>query len=192
MLVEILQEKDALPDDVIQFLSMDKKFLIDNLSNLLTKTSSEYKQVICEVVNSINKDEYSKAYFLLMILQRALQDIIKNKVINGLRDSDLVINKSEINRLTIKVCKETNLGKILRYTKAIEDLKASNIWDYVYEQILSKYNLPNKYKKMLKEIRRESNKVVHELHLPYKIELEDMSLLYIVINLLLKELSTLT
>lgn len=45
---------------------------------------------------------------------------------------------------------------------------------------------------MLKEIRRESNKVVHELHLPYKIELEDMSLLYIVINLLLKELSTLT
>lgn len=79
MLVEILQEKDALPDDVIQFLSMDKKFLIDNLSNLLTKTSSEYKQVICEVVNSINKDEYSKAYFLLMILQRALQDIIKTK-----------------------------------------------------------------------------------------------------------------
>jgi len=191
MLVKRLRERCALPYDIEQFLNMDKNSLINNLSNLMNK-SSEYKQIISEVVNSINKDEYSKAYFLLMILQRALQDIIKNKITGGLRDIVLIIDKIEIERRTKEMCRGMKLEKILENTKFIEDLKAGNIWDYVYKQIISKYNLPDKYYKMLKEIRRESNKVVHEFHLPSKIELEDISLLCIVIDLLLKVLKALS
>jgi hypothetical protein len=119
-----------------------------------------------------------------MILQRALQDVMKNKVINGLTDITSIINKREINKLANKMCKKMDQEDILKYSKAIEDLKSRDLWNYVYDQVLKALPNENAYKKMLKEIRRISNKIVHELYMPYKIEMEDIFLLSYTVNLL--------
>jgi hypothetical protein len=119
-----------------------------------------------------------------MLLQRALQDVMKNKVINELTDITSIINKKEISKLANKMCKKMDQEDILKYSKAIEDLKSRDLWDYVYDQVLKVLPNENIYKKILKEIRRISIKVGHELYLPYKIELEDIFLLYFVVNLL--------
>ncbi|AEE94705.1 hypothetical protein Ahos_1830 [Acidianus hospitalis W1] len=181
MLVDELQKKGALPDD-IKMIKIDEKYLIEYLSTL--KAEEQCKEIIGEVIRSIKEGNYAKAYFLLMILQRALQDVMKNKVINGLTDITSIINKREINKLANKMCKKMDQEDILKYSKAIEDLKSRDLWNYVYDQVLKALPNENVYKKMLKEIRRISNMIVHELYLPHKIELEDIFLLSFVVNLL--------
>jgi|GEM_PF-5869343 hypothetical protein len=181
MLVDELQKKGALPDD-IKITNVNKEYLIDYLSTL--KADEQCKEIIGEVIRSIKEGNYAKAYFLLMILQRALQDVMKNKVINGLTDITSIINKREIKKLANKMCKKMGQDDILKYSKAIEDLMSRDLWNYVYDQVLNFLPNENAYKKMLKEIRRISNKVVHELYLPHKIELEDIFLLSFVVNLL--------
>jgi hypothetical protein len=61
MLVDELQKKGALPDD-IKMIKIDEKYLIEYLSTL--KADEQCKEIIGEVIRSIKEGNYAKGFGL--------------------------------------------------------------------------------------------------------------------------------
>lgn len=183
------------PKELKQIIEMKDQDIVTIIKSELKEAKKglpkEYSSILDEAERAINEKEIFKAFYLLIIFQRTLQDTVKKAVSDGAKKvEDEKRVKDKVGEICGIFSKEQNITKMLEKLLGCSETVKGEIerasWNYTYEKLIEKLpqDVREWYKNVLRDIRIKSNRIVHNLYeqdeLPeilLKLEMKDIFLL---------------
>ena len=190
-------ELESVPDEVSRYLQTygnDVTAIRNTIKEIKCRLPEGYRPILDEVDKAVLHNELFKAFYLLIIFQRAIQDFAKKELKQKIPDKS-----EEARKFCEKNCRINKLNDIENLyscCKCLMDEKERLAWDYTYSELAKMIPEAEKYKEMLREVRRLSNEFVHGLlssekmsKVLEKLDYSDLLILVYVIKFVLDRMS---
>ena len=193
----MLIELKNVPDEVSSYLRTygnDVSAIRDIISEIKGRLPEGYRPVLDEVEKAVLGNELFKAFYLLIVFQRTIQDVARKSLA---RESPEVLEDAR--KSCEGSCRISDLEDVRNFVSCCMCLTGKRdylVWDCAYNKLTKGVREAGKYKEMLREVRRLSNKFVHELlssedmlDVLNKLEYSDLLILVYVIKFVLDRMS---